>query len=307
MLVTNFHVKSGLYTIITALYQLFDVGRIHPVREREFRALKSNVLSITSKPRCRMRWVSRAKRSSLASRAYGNRRRAFVGARCFPGRHGPIHGGKRIGAKRTTAWFLDSFEGLPEKWGGFDLGKGALTMHGKLPRVPDNVVLHKGWFSDTLPVWSKANPGLIAFMHIDCDIYSSTVDILRDLAGQIGPGTVVLFDEYFNYPNWQNHEHRAWKEFAESRGITYTYLGFARQQVVIRVDAVNAPSCCPFYFCSASLWIRSRSRRRPRRSSQGATASTHSYSRQVTKIDARHRHHRRRHGWPDVPHRQLRR
>jgi len=137
---------------------------------------------------------------------------------------------------------FDSFEGLPEKWGGFDLGKGALTMHGKLPRVPGNVVLHKGWFSDTLPVWSKENPGLIAFMHVDCDIYSSTVDIFRDLASQIGPGTVVLFDEYFNYPNWENHEYKAWKEFAESRGITYTYLGFARQQVALRIDSVRTSS-----------------------------------------------------------------
>lgn len=49
MLVTNFNVKYRLYTIITTMYQLFDVGRIHPVREREFRALKSSVDYIEDK------------------------------------------------------------------------------------------------------------------------------------------------------------------------------------------------------------------------------------------------------------------
>jgi Macrocin-O-methyltransferase (TylF) len=111
-----------------------------------------------------------------------------------------------------------------------------------LPAQGDNVILYKGWFSATLPEWSTKNPGPVAFMHIDCDIYSSTVDILRDLVDQIGPRTVVVFDEYFNYPNWENHEYKAWKEFAESQGVTYTNLAFARQQVAIRVEAVGTTS-----------------------------------------------------------------
>ena len=234
MLVTNFNVKYRLYSIITAMYQLFDVGRIHPVRERELRALKSSVDYIEAKMPDAMGFKSQKELIGFALTEIGEGHLLELGV--FRGGTARFMA-NRIG-NRTLHGF-DSFEGLPEKWGGFDLGKGALTMHGKLPRVPSNVVLHKGWFSDTLPGWSKANPGLIAFMHIDCDIYSSTVDILRDLADQIGPGTIVLFDEYFNYPNWENHEYKAWKEFVASRGITYTYLGFARQQVALRVDAVK--------------------------------------------------------------------
>jgi hypothetical protein len=46
VLVTNFTLKYRLYTIVTALYQLADVGRIHPMRERELRALKTSVVYI---------------------------------------------------------------------------------------------------------------------------------------------------------------------------------------------------------------------------------------------------------------------
>ena len=84
------------------------------------------------------------------------------------------------------------------------------------------------------PLISDRSPSCIS----DCDIYGSAVDILR-LAGQIGPGTVILFDEYLNYPSWENREYKAWKQFAESNGVSYTYLGFARQQVPLPVDAVR--------------------------------------------------------------------
>src|SRR5260370_2113263 len=43
MLVTNFHVKYVLYKIVCAFYQLADVGRIHPARERSIRALNRTV------------------------------------------------------------------------------------------------------------------------------------------------------------------------------------------------------------------------------------------------------------------------
>ena len=43
MLVTNFHVKYWLYKIIGAGFQLFDVGFVHPVRERNLRSLHKSV------------------------------------------------------------------------------------------------------------------------------------------------------------------------------------------------------------------------------------------------------------------------
>jgi hypothetical protein len=233
MLVTNFNVKYYLYSAVQAVYQLFDVGRIHPVREREFRALKSTVDYIEAKMPDAMGFKTQRALFEHVLREEIPKQGHLLELGVFRG------GTARFTAKRIdgrTLHGFDSFEGLPEKWGGFDLGKGALDVKGVLPSVPNNVKLYKGWFSDTLPKWREANPGLIAFMHIDCDVYSSTVDIFRELSSQIGPGTVILFDEYFNYPNWENHEFKAWQQFAEQRKIKYTYLGYARQQVALRVD-----------------------------------------------------------------------
>ena len=40
------------------------------------------------------------------------------------------------------------------------------------------------------------------------------------------PGTVVLFDEYWNYPGWRQHEFKAFREFIDRTGLTYRYEGF---------------------------------------------------------------------------------
>jgi hypothetical protein len=125
---------------------------------------------------------------------------------------------------------FDSFEGLPEAWAGTFEQKGKFGRGGALPEVPGNVVLHKGWFEQTLPAFLAAHPDdSVAFLHVDCDIYSSTGTVLRLLAPRLKPGAVLVFDEYFNYPNWQRHEWRAFQEFIRDSGLSYRYLGFAQK------------------------------------------------------------------------------
>ncbi len=131
----------------------------------------------------------------------------------------------------TTIHGFDSFEGLPEAWFG-ELGKGSLSTSGRLPDVRDNVVLHQGWFDETAPSFAASHPEPVAFLHVDCDLYSSTKTIFDALGDQITTGTVIQFDEYFNYPGWQMHEYRAFQEFVAARGITYEYLGFTRRFAV---------------------------------------------------------------------------
>jgi hypothetical protein len=139
---------------------------------------------------------------------------------------------------------FDSFEGLPETWRtGFE--KGAFDTAG-LPKVRDNVRLHKGWFNESLPVWAKENKGPMAFMHMDADLYSSTKTVLDILADRIVPGTVLQFDEYFNYPGWQEGEFKAFKEFVEKNGVKFEYLGYTSgddsQQVAVRIQSVGQRS-----------------------------------------------------------------
>lgn len=125
---------------------------------------------------------------------------------------------------------FDSFEGLPEHWAGTFERKGKFGRQGTLPEVPANVTLHKGWFDETLPGFLAQHVGEpVAFLHVDCDIYSSTVTIFRELSSRLQSGTVIVFDEYFNYPNWQQHEWRAFQEFLCETGFSYRYIGFAQK------------------------------------------------------------------------------
>lgn len=123
---------------------------------------------------------------------------------------------------------FDSFEGLPETWlSTHQKGHFALK---KIPSFKKNVVLHKGWFDDTLPQFVKENNENISFLHIDCDLYSSTKTIFKWLDKRIVEGTIILFDEYFNYPFWENHEYKAFQEFVNENKIEYKYLCYSSKK-----------------------------------------------------------------------------
>jgi hypothetical protein len=128
---------------------------------------------------------------------------------------------------------------LPEAWSGFSLGGKSFDVKGRLPRVPDNVRLHRGYFGSSLPQWLADNPGPVGFIHVDCDLYSSTKTILDLIVPRLANGTVILFDEYFNYPGWEQHEFKAFREFVGERGVKYSYLAFARQQVAVRITSIG--------------------------------------------------------------------
>jgi len=121
---------------------------------------------------------------------------------------------------------FDSFEGLPEAWFG-KFGEGSFSPPGEIPTYPKNVRLHKGLFSDTAPKFASQYPGQIAFLHIDCDLYSSTMDVFGALGDRIAKGTVIQFDEYYNYPGWQHHEFKAFQELVAERSLSYEYIGYA--------------------------------------------------------------------------------
>lgn len=130
---------------------------------------------------------------------------------------------------------FDSFEGLPEDWReGF--GKGGFNLNGNLPKVNKNVRLIKGWFNETLPGFVKAHPEPCAFIHVDCDLYSSTKTIFDNLKNQIVSGTVIAFDEYFNYPGWQQGEYKAFMEFVEENNLEFEYVARTEhEQVAVKI------------------------------------------------------------------------
>ncbi len=137
----------------------------------------------------------------------------------------------------TTVFGFDSFKGLPENWSGHIETTGAFQQK-KMPNVPPNVSLVPGLFRETLPEFFVDKNGRVSFAHIDCDLYSSTATILDHIGSRLQSGTMILFDEYFNYPGWKLHEHRAWMDFSNNSKIAFTYVGFTALdgKVLIRVD-----------------------------------------------------------------------
>ena len=131
---------------------------------------------------------------------------------------------------------FDSFQGLPEAW--HHLPKGSYSTKGIIPSVQPNVILHKGWFKDTLPGFIEKYQAPVRFMNIDCDIYSSTKTVLDLLANQIIPGTVIVFDEYIGNENWREDEFKAFQEAVLKYGWNYEYLCFSivTKQVVVRLN-----------------------------------------------------------------------
>jgi len=134
---------------------------------------------------------------------------------------------------------FDSFEGLPEDWTGHLETKGSFSTKGILPKVRSNVTLHKGWFSETISKFKEQHTDTIAFLHIDCDLYQSTREVLWSLADKLVEGTVIEFDEYFNYPNWQQHEFRAWQEFVKEKNIQYRYIALTASDGRVTVEITN--------------------------------------------------------------------
>jgi len=124
--------------------------------------------------------------------------------------------------KNQKVWGFDSFEGLPEDWITADneikYPKGFFALD-ELPKVNENVKLVKGWFEESLPIWLKENHGDISFLHVDCDLYSSTSTVLDLLNDRIKPGTIIAFDELYHFGNyekytkWEEGEYRALKEW----------------------------------------------------------------------------------------------
>jgi len=138
---------------------------------------------------------------------------------------------------------FDSFEGLPEDWdmGQKNVSAKAFDREGQLPEVPENVTLWKGWFNNTITEWKRSvseegylKPTLpISFLHVDCDIYSSTVTIFEELNDSIVPGTIIRFDELscwryvfgeaspsgsanrVMYTTWKDHEWKALNEWLD--------------------------------------------------------------------------------------------
>ncbi|MDW4549972.1 TylF/MycF/NovP-related O-methyltransferase [Defluviimonas sp. D31] len=121
-------------------------------------------------------------------------------------------------------WYgFDSFEGFPDD-GRIDWQKPFKVI--EMPDTPNNVTLVKGYFSDSLDPFLANTSGEVAFVNIDCDLYSSTVDIFSALEkhNRLKPGVVIYFDELINYADYMWNESLALFEMCERTGLGVEWI-----------------------------------------------------------------------------------
>jgi methyltransferase family protein len=136
---------------------------------------------------------------------------------------------------------FDSFEGLQEQWSGmapektFDLG-------GKLPRVRRNVRLVKGWFAEVGSRWKSENPAIDVplLVHVDCDTYAATVDVLELCSDYVEHGLIIHFDDYFGFPHWRTAGFKALQEISEERRWRLTYLSYGTKEAAVLAEKHSA-------------------------------------------------------------------
>lgn len=139
--------------------------------------------------------------------------------------------------KRSNLYLFDSFEGLPEDWReGYPKGMFKIEEH-RIPTFSDDrVELYRGLFKDTIPLYLLNSVHNLAFIHIDCDLYSSTRDVLFGVNSKIVPGTILLFHEFWKYPGWEKHEFKAFAEWVIQTDRDYMVIGkYPTEQTVIGI------------------------------------------------------------------------
>jgi len=114
----------------------------------------------------------------------------------------------------------DSWEGLPEDW--IRSPKELIRAGHFACKVPvfddERVTMHPGWFSETL----KTPQPAFDLVHLDCDLYQSTKDVLDKIV--LNDGAVLLFDDMTGYEFCQDHQMKAWFEFLEETGLDFEYI-----------------------------------------------------------------------------------
>jgi hypothetical protein len=123
---------------------------------------------------------------------------------------------------------FDTFSGLPEDWKQ-DFKKGAFNTSSDLPNIEDQrVKFIKGLFQDTLAEFlikfQRKNQLII---HMDADLYTSTLHVLTNINNILRKGDIIMFDE-FAYPLG---EFKAYIDFTSSFRIDLEPIAMVNRTV----------------------------------------------------------------------------
>jgi hypothetical protein len=146
---------------------------------------------------------------------------------CHSGRtfSSAVRAGTFLNLRDAQYYAFDSFEGLPptdaHEDGYFQTGTFATSRSAFLQIVERNTGLRldsdhvvQGFYSASLTKSLQARMPKVGVVHIDVDLYSSTVEVLKFIKPLMVVGTVLVFDDWYTFPPGANKgERRALQEF----------------------------------------------------------------------------------------------
>jgi hypothetical protein len=130
---------------------------------------------------------------------------------------------------------FDSFLGLKEDWFGTLCPKGSYSLEKQIPKLNYNIEIINGWVEDTLDPFLKKNNPKINFIHFDMDTYSSTLFVLKKIKKYLINNSIILFDELYNYPGYEEGEFKALKEVFQESEFEYKAFNLKSKQVAIKI------------------------------------------------------------------------
>lgn len=117
---------------------------------------------------------------------------------------------------------FDTFTGLPERWRATE-PEGAFNVYGRLPDTKDSrCSFEAGLFQDTLlPFIAGHDFSRRLVIHLDADLYSSTLFVLSTLARHFKRGDIIFFDNFI----CSLDEYRAFENYVKAFRVNYEVLG----------------------------------------------------------------------------------
>lgn len=236
-------VSHPSYTQEEKSRQMTVIDTVRPVWRRHapawLRRLAGVAASYTPSGLARRRWVKTYTRENLA-----RRERLFLNVAAFAHGNRPLNGyyfefGCNQAHTFRMAWThfhrlfdwqfvaFDSFEGLPDiapidQQDIWAKGRYAITekdfrdiclRHGV---APNRFITIKGFYDDSLNETTRQRLAdkKAAVIYVDCDLYMSTVPILKFCRDFLQVGTVIIFDDWNCFcADPERGERRAWQEF----------------------------------------------------------------------------------------------
>ncbi len=134
---------------------------------------------------------------------------------------------------------FDSFTGAPSTGEvGMD---DPLSTGGVVPQLEGDIVLHPGWFKDTLPAFLAAQQAPIRLLHIDVADAGSTGDVLDSAAPWLREGSVIVFGHLIGFPGSEAQAFSALQDHAARSGQRWDILAgvLLGREVALRVTAAG--------------------------------------------------------------------